>query len=522
MEDQNSCRGGFENCLNAQQTAASGLIFKEPFLWEKSRDGRCAMSIPTQDVEHSPLDPELVGDAPALPQLSELDVVRHYTRLSQWNFGVDSGMYPLGSCTMKYNPKTNEVQASRLGFAGAHPLLDEDLCQGALELIYNLEQYLAEITGMDAVTLQPAAGAHGELAGMLTIHAYHAKQGHQRTKIIIPDTAHGTNPASATLCGYQSVNIHSGDDGILTPEAVAAVMDQETAGIMITNPNTLGLFEENIKEIAQIVHSKGGLVYGDGANLNAIMGIVKPGELGIDVIHMNLHKTFTTPHGGGGPGSGPIAVVKSLEPFLPVPRVEKIPCSPNPNQSSKESGNHLNNDKNSYKYTLVYDKPDSMGRLLTFHGHFGILVRAYSYILSMGAEGLTDVSRLAVLNANYIKEMLKQDFYLPYDRPCMHECVFTDKFQSDNGVTTLDMAKRIMDYGFHPPTVYFPLVVHGAIMIEPTETESKQTIDQFIGAFKSVAQEAKENPEIIKSAPHIPKLSRLDEVSAARKPVLRG
>lgn len=525
MEEQNSCRGGFQNCLNAQQTAASGLIFKEPFLWENSRDGRCAMSIPTQDVEHSPLDPELVGESPELPQLSELDVVRHYTRLSQWNFGVDSGMYPLGSCTMKYNPKTNEVQASRSGFAGAHPLLDEDLSQGALELIYNLEQYLAEITGMDAVTLQPAAGAHGELAGMLAIHAYHAKKGHQRTKIIIPDTAHGTNPASATLCGYQSVNIHSGDNGILTPEAVAAVMDEETAGIMITNPNTLGLFEENIKEIAEIVHSKGGLVYGDGANLNAIMGIVKPGDLGIDVIHLNLHKTFTTPHGGGGPGSGPIAVVKALEPFLPVPRVVKIDGTNENNSNDKNSGINqkscsLAGDGSIYK--LVYDKPDSMGRLLTFHGHFGVLVRAYSYILSMGAEGLTDVSRLAVLNANYIKEMLKQDFYLPYNRPCMHECVFTDKFQSDNGVTTLDMAKRIMDYGFHPPTVYFPLVVHGAIMIEPTETESKQTIDQFIDAFKSVAKEAKENPDILKAAPHLPKLSRLDEVSAARKPVLRG
>ncbi|MBF0467366.1 MAG: aminomethyl-transferring glycine dehydrogenase subunit GcvPB [Desulfamplus sp.] len=496
----NTCRGGVQKCHNTHQTATSGLIFKESFLWGKSREGRCAVSIPAQDVEESLLDPELTADAPELPQLSEMDVVRHYTRLSQWNFGVDSGMYPLGSCTMKYNPKTNEVQAARPGFSGAHPLLDEDLCQGALEMIYNLEQYLAEITGMEAVTLQPAAGAHGELAGMLAIHAYHAKTGHQRSKIIIPDTAHGTNPASATLCGYESINIHSGEDGILTPEAVAAVMDEETAGIMITNPNTLGLFEESIKEIADIVHAKGGLVYGDGANMNAIMGIVKPGDLGIDVIHLNLHKTFSTPHGGGGPGSGPIAVVKALEPFLPVPRVEK-----------KDD-----------RYTLVYDKPDSMGRMLTFHGHFSILVRAYSYILTMGAKGLTDVSKLAVLNANYIKESLRGDLHLPYDRPCMHECVFTDKFQADNGVSTLDMAKRIMDYGFHPPTVYFPLVVHGAIMIEPTETESKETIDQFIGAFKSIVQEAKENPEILKSAPHLAKLSRLDEVSAARKPVLRG
>ncbi|MBF0390045.1 MAG: aminomethyl-transferring glycine dehydrogenase subunit GcvPB [Desulfamplus sp.] len=514
MEDQNSCRGGFTNCLNAQQIGASGLIFKERFLWEKSREGRCAISIPAQDVAESQLDPSLVGEAPDLPQLSEMDVVRHYTRLSQWNFGVDSGMYPLGSCTMKYNPKTNEVQASRPGFAGAHPLLDEDLSQGALEMMYNLEQYLAEITGMEAVTLQPAAGAHGELAGMLAIHAYHAKKGHQRKKIIIPDTAHGTNPASATLCGYESINIHSGEDGILTPEAVAAVMDEETAGIMITNPNTLGLFEENIKEIAKIVHAKGGLVYGDGANMNAIMGIVKPGELGIDVLHLNLHKTFSTPHGGGGPGSGPIAVVKELEPFLPVPRVVKVDGTSDKKSCTISGDGSI--------YTLVYDKPDSMGRMMTFHGHFGIMLRAYSYILSMGSEGLTDVSKLAVLNANYIKESLKDYFHLPYNRPCMHECVFTDKFQSDNGITTLDMAKRIMDYGFHPPTVYFPLVVHGAIMIEPTETESKETIDQFIDALKSVAQEAKENPEILKSAPHLPKLSRLDEVSAARKPVLRG
>ncbi|MBF0202145.1 MAG: aminomethyl-transferring glycine dehydrogenase subunit GcvPB [Desulfamplus sp.] len=483
----------------AKGKATSGLIFNEKFLWEMSRGGRCGISLPEQDVDISPLEEGLTGDAPDLPQLSELDVVRHYTRLSQWNFGVDSGMYPLGSCTMKYNPKTNEVQAALPGFTGAHPLLDEDLCQGSLELIYNLEQYLCEITGMDAATLQPAAGAHGELAGMLVIHAFHAKKGHQRSKIIIPDTAHGTNPASATLCGYESINVQSGPDGILTPEAVEAVMDEETAGIMITNPNTLGLFEENIKKIAEIVHSRGGLVYGDGANMNAVMGIFKPGEIGIDVIHLNLHKTFSTPHGGGGPGSGPIAVVKELEPFLPAPRVEK------------RDG----------VFTLVDDRPDTLGRMLTFHGHFGIMVRAYSYILSLGDKGLTNVSKLAVLNANYIKECLKEHLHLPYDRPCMHECVFTDKNQAEYGVTTLDMAKRLMDYGFHPPTVYFPLVVHGAIMVEPTESESKETIDQFMEAFKAVVKEAKENPEILKSAPHLPKLSRLDEVSAARKPVLR-
>jgi len=483
------------------QYGTTGLVFREPFLWEKSRRGRCAISIPEQDVEQSLLDDSLTGDAPGLPELGELDVVRHYTRLSQWNFGLDSGMYPLGSCTMKYNPKTNEVQAARPGFARAHPLAGEDLSQGALELMYNLEQALIELTGMEAVTLQPAAGAHGELAGMLAIHAYHEKQGRQRSKIIIPDTAHGTNPASATLCGYESVNIVSGAEGILTPEAVAAVMDEEVAGIMITNPNTLGLFENNLREIADIVHAKGGLVYGDGANMNAVMGVVKPGDLGMDVLHFNLHKTFSTPHGGGGPGSGPIAVSKTLEPFLPVPRIAK-----------QEDGT----------FTLVHDTPDTFGRLLTFYGHFGVLVRAYAYILSMGGEYLKKASQLAVLNANYIKESLKGELFLPYDKPCMHECVFTDKNQSKYGITTLDMAKRLIDYGFHPPTVYFPLVVHGSIMIEPTETESRETIDDFIAAFKQIAKEAEEQPELLTSAPHNSKVARLDEVTAARKPRLRG
>jgi len=483
-----------------QQPGTSGLIFNEPLLWEKSRKGRCAMSLPRPDVEPCPLDADLTGDAPNLPELSELDVVRHYTRLSQWNFGVDSGMYPLGSCTMKYNPKTNEVQAGRQGFAGAHPLSGDEFSQGALALMYHLEQSLAKITGFPAVTLQPAAGAHGELCGMLMIHAWHAKNGRQRSKIIIPDTAHGTNPASATLCGYESVNIKSGPEGILDPQTVAAVMDEDTAGIMVTNPNTLGLFEANIKEIAKIVHAKGGLVYGDGANMNAIMGIVKPGEIGIDVLHLNLHKTFSTPHGGGGPGSGPVAVGKTLEPFLPVPRVVK--------------------ELDTYRF--ITDRPDSIGRIHTFYGHFGIMVRAYAYILSMGAKGLTDASRLAVLNANYIKESLKGTLNLPYDMPSMHECVFNDEFQKEYHITTMDMAKRLLDYGFHPPTVYFPLVVEGAFMVEPTETESKEDIDQFIQAVKSIAQEAKDNPEQLKKAPRLTKVTRLDEVLAARKPCLRG
>lgn len=482
------------------QPGTSGLIFNEPMLWEKSRSGRCAMSLPRPDVDRKELGPELTGDAPRLPELSELDVIRHYTRLSQWNFGVDSGMYPLGSCTMKYNPKTNEVQAARQGFASAHPLSGDEFSQGALKLMYNLEQLLARITGFHCVALQPAAGAHGELCGMLMIHAYHAKNGRQRSKIIIPDTAHGTNPASATLCGYESINIKSGPKGILEPETVAAVMDEDTAGIMVTNPNTLGLFETHIKEIADIVHAKGGLVYGDGANMNAIMGVVKPGEIGIDVLHLNLHKTFSTPHGGGGPGSGPVAVVKSLEPFLPIPRIVK--------------------ELDTYKF--ITDCPDTIGRIHTFYGHFGIMVRAYAYILSMGAEGLAQASRLAVLNANYIKESLKGVLNLPYDRPCMHECVFNDQFQKEYHVTTMDMAKRLLDYGFHPPTVYFPLVVEGAFMVEPTETESKENIDQFIQAVRSIASEAQTNPEILKKAPHLPKVTRLDEVAAARKPCLKG
>jgi len=483
-----------------QQPGTSGLVLNEALLWDKSRDGRCAISLPKQDVDRATLDDSLTGDIPDLPQLSELDVVRHYTRLSQWNFGVDTGMYPLGSCTMKYNPKTNEVQAARKGFAEAHPLAGDEFSQGSLKLMYNLERYLAELTGFEAVTLQPAAGAHGELTGMLMMHAYFAKKGKQRSKIIIPDTAHGTNPASAALCGFEPINVKSGPDGILDPETIAAVMDEDTAGIMVTNPNTLGLFESNIKKIADIVHSKGGLVYGDGANMNAIMGIVKPGEIGIDVLHLNLHKTFSTPHGGGGPGSGPVAVGKRLEPFLPVPKVVK--------------------ELDSYKF--ITDCPETIGKIHTFYGHFGIMVRAYAYILSMGAKGLLDTSRLAVLSANYIKESLKGTLNLPYDRPCMHECVFNDEIQQKNHITTVDMAKRLLDYGFHPPTIYFPLVVHGAFMVEPTESESKEDIDQFIDAVKAIAKEAKEDPEKLRKAPFLTKVTRLDEVTAARKPCLKG
>lgn len=478
----------------------SGLILNEPLLWEKGRKGRSGFSLPRRDVESSPLDPALTDEGPDFPDLSEVDVVRHYTRLSTWNFGVDTGMYPLGSCTMKYNPKTNERQASLPGFSKAHPLLPGKLSQGALELMFKLERYLAEITGMEAVSLQPAAGAHGELAGMLLIYAYHKGKGSQRSKIIIPDTAHGTNPASAALCGYRPVPVKSNEQGVLSTNTIADVMDEETVGIMVTNPNTLGLFEDNIKEIAEVVHAKDGLVYCDGANMNAVMGIVDMKEIGIDVLHLNLHKTFSTPHGGGGPGSGPVCVNKILEPFLPIPRIVK------------DDG----------QYVLSENFPESIGKLDTFHGHFGVMVKAYSYILSMGAEGLKKASQLAVLNANYIKEKLKGVFHLPYDRPCMHECVFTDKNQAENKVTTFDMAKRLMDHGFHPPTVYFPLVVQGAIMIEPTETESKEDIDRFIDALQHIAQEAKENPQNLQAAPTRCKVTRLDETTAARKPCLAG
>jgi glycine dehydrogenase subunit 2 len=429
-----------------------------------------------------------------------VDVIRHYTRLSQWNFGVDTGMYPLGSCTMKYSPKTNERQAGLSGFTGAHPLLPARLSQGALRIMFELEQYLAEITGLDATTLQPGAGAHGELTGILIIHAFHKKNGSVRSKIILPDTAHGTNPASVALCGYHPVSVTSNEQGILSVEAIADVMDEDTAGIMVTNPNTLGLFEENLQEIADIVHSKGGLVYCDGANMNAVMGIVQMGKIGVDLMHLNLHKTFSTPHGGGGPGSGPVCVKKHLEPFLPVPRVVQ------------EDG----------RFLLAEHYPESIGKLQAFHGNFGVMIKAYSYIRSMGPKNLKKASQLAVLNANYIKEMLKQILHLPYDRPCMHECIFSDEHQVAQKVTTLDMAKRLMDYGFHPPTVYFPLIVHGAIMIEPTETESKEDIDQFIEAFRAIVNEAADRPDLLREAPKSCKVKRLDETTAARKPCLAG
>jgi len=478
----------------------SGLILNEPLLWEKGKKGRRGMSIAASDVPEAPLDAGLCGEGPDFPDLSEIDIVRHYTRLSQWNFGVDTGMYPLGSCTMKYNPKINDKLAATPEIASAHPMLDDDSVQGTLRIMYELQEYLAAITGMDAVSLQPSAGAQGELAGMLIFAAYHRSRGSVRTKILIPDTAHGTNPASAALCGFRPVPLKANAQAVLDVQAVAELMDEETAGIMLTNPNTLGIFETNIRQIADIVHAKGGLVYGDGANMNAIMGIVDIKKCGVDVMHLNLHKTFSTPHGGGGPGAGPVCVVRELERFLPVPRAVK----------------------DGEVYRLELNRPESIGRVHGFHGNFSVLVRAWSYIRSMGPDNLKKASQLAVLNANYIKERLKKDLHLPYDRPCMHECVFSDLFQHENGVKTLDMAKRLIDHGYHPPTIYFPLVVPGAIMIEPTETECKEDIDLFIEVVQQVVAEARENPELLLQAPVRTKLRRLDETQAARHPCLRG
>ena len=478
---------------------ASGLTMNEPLLWEKGARGRTGLSLPQQDVPSAPL-PEGVQPAdPDLPDLSEIDVVRHYTRLSQWNFGVDTGTYPLGSCTMKYNPKINEKMAALPGFARAHPLAPEESVQGALQLMHELEGFLAEVTGLDAVTLQPAAGAHGEYAGMRVFYAYHSESGASRTKILIPDTAHGTNPATASMCGFQSIPVKSNDQGVLSAETVAELMDEDTAGIMVTNPNTLGLFEENIRAISDIVHAKGGLVYCDGANMNAMMGIVDMKSIGVDVLHLNLHKTFSTPHGGGGPGSGPVCVTAELEPYLPVPRV------------LKDNG----------RYRLSMDYPKSIGKLHTFFGNFGVMIKAYSYILSMGPL-LKKASQLAVLNANYLKEHLKQVLDLPYDRPCMHECVFSDKAQEKHSVGTLDIAKRLIDYGFHPPTIYFPLVVHGAMMVEPTESECKEDLDRLVQALTSIAAEAREQPDLLRAAPTRTKVSRMDETGAARHPCLTG
>jgi glycine dehydrogenase subunit 2 len=470
-------------------------------LFESSSPGRSAVQWPTEAEPVDDLIPaDLVrADISGFPELGELEVLRHFTRLSQRNFAIESQFYPLGSCTMKYNPKINEVVARLPGFARLHPLAPIDLLQGALAVLDDLAHMLVEISGMDHVSLQPSAGAQGELTGLMVIRACLAELGNPRKRIIVPDTAHGTNPASSTLCGYDVVQISSSEKGVIDADAVAQVMDQDVAAIMITNPNTLGLFETNIEAVAEVVHQRGGLVYLDGANLNALMGVAKPGHMGVDVLHMNLHKTFSTPHGGGGPGAGPIAVRSPLNDYLPVPRIVK----------------------NGDRYELVDDAPKSVGRVRSFFGNFGVLVRAYTYILALGGDGLENASRMALLNANYIRKKLEKHYQIAYDQPCMHECIFTDRVQHRSGVSTLDIAKRLLDFGYHPPTIYFPLVVSGALMIEPTETETPETLDGFIAAMLAIAQEAKDEPEIVKNAPFSTPVRRMDEARAARKPVLR-
>ncbi|MDX8364264.1 aminomethyl-transferring glycine dehydrogenase subunit GcvPB [Cytobacillus sp. IB215665] len=478
---------------------------EQPLIFELSKQGRIGYSLPDLDVPNINVNDVLPNDyirvdEPELPEVSELDIMRHYTALSNRNHGVDSGFYPLGSCTMKYNPKINENVARFSGFANIHPLQDEGTVQGALELMYDLQEHLVEITGMDAVTLQPAAGAHGEWTGLMMIRAYHeANNDFNRTKVIVPDSAHGTNPASATVAGLETVTVKSDDNGLVDLEDLKRVVGQDTAALMLTNPNTLGLFEENIIEMAEIVHGAGGKLYYDGANLNAVLSKARPGDMGFDVVHLNLHKTFTGPHGGGGPGSGPVGVKEDLLPFLPKPVLIK-----------DETG-----------FTFDYYRPQAIGRVKPFYGNFGINVRAYTYIRSMGPDGLNAVTEYAVLNANYMMRRLAPHFDLPFDKHCKHEFVLSGKRQKKLGVRTLDIAKRLLDFGYHPPTIYFPLNVEECIMIEPTETESKETLDAFIEAMIQIANEAEENPEIVQEAPHTTVVKRLDETIAARKPILR-
>ena len=473
-------------------------------IFEMGKTGRSAVDLPTCDVPTaditSMIPQEFLRKEPArLPEVSQLDLMRHYTQLSNRNFGVDSGFYPLGSCTMKYNPKVNEDICRYPGFALLHPLQQPETVQGALELLYDMEKYLGEISGMDGVTMQPVAGAHGELTGLKLIRAYHRHRGEVRTKVIVPDSAHGTNPASAAVCGLEIIEIKSNEDGSINLDALRAVVGPDTAALMLTNPSTLGLFETQIKEIASIVHDAGGLLYYDGANANAIMGIVRPGDMGFDVVHFNLHKTFGTPHGGGGPGSGPVGVKKSLLPFLPTPVLTF----------------------DGTQYGLDENRPESIGKVHSFHGNFGVIVRAYAYIRALGPDGLRQASQDAVLNANYCLSQLREEYYAPFTRFCMHECILTSKKQSQYGIRTLDIAKRLLDYGYHPPTIYFPMIVEEALMIEPTDTESKEILDGFIAVMKKIAQEAEEDATQIKNAPQTTVVGRLDETMAARKPVVK-
>jgi glycine dehydrogenase subunit 2 len=476
-------------------------------IFEVSREGRKAYTLPKLDVEEisleSSIPTNLIRKSQAnLPSVSEVDVVRHFTNLSTKNYGVDTGFYPLGSCTMKYNPKLNEDMTTIPGLNNIHPYQPECTVQGSLEMMHKLDGMLAEISGMDRVTLQPAAGAHGELAGLMIIKAYHQKRGDlHRTKIIVPDSAHGTNPATAAVAGFEIVEIKSNKDGAVDLEALKEAIDGNLAGLMLTNPSTLGLFEKSIKEIASLIHDNGGLLYYDGANMNAIMGKVRPGDMGFDVLHYNLHKTFSTPHGGGGPGSGPVGVKAHLVEFLPVPVVEK-----------HENGH----------YFLDYNRPFSIGKIKGFYGNYGVYLRAFTYILTMGKDGLKAASEMAVLNANYMMHSLKDDYRLPIDQVCKHEFVLSGLIQDSlSEVSTLDVAKRLLDFGYHPPTVYFPLIVNEALMIEPTETESKETMDEFIEKMIQIAKESKETPDVLKNAPHNTPVRRINEALAARNLILK-
>lgn len=477
----------------------------EKLIFEMSSPGRRGYSLPTSDVPERKTEELIPGDflrgeSPDLPEVSEIDAARHFIRLSIMNHHVDKGFYPLGSCTMKYNPKINETLARLSGFANLHPHQPEDTLQGALKLMFELGEYLEEIAGMDQITLQPAAGAHGELTGLLMINAYHRNNRQPRSKIIIPDSSHGTNPASVITAGFSTLQIKSNSKGLVDVEALKKAMSQDVAALMLTNPNTLGLFESEILEISKVVHDAGALLYMDGANLNAMMGIARPGDMGFDVVHFNLHKTFSTPHGGGGPGSGPVGVKASLAPFLPVPLVAK-----------------RTNEQGEQEYYFDHDRPLSIGRMHGFFGNFGVMVKAYVYIRQNGPEGLREVSENAIINANYLKENLKQYYRLPYDGICQHEFVLSGVKQREKGVKTLDIAKRLLDFGLHAPTVYFPLTVPEALMIEPTETESKESLDEFKEAMIQIAREVDENPELVKSAPQNTPVTRLDEVKAARE-----
>ncbi|RKQ37773.1 aminomethyl-transferring glycine dehydrogenase subunit GcvPB [Oceanobacillus halophilus] len=476
-----------------------------PLIFERSKPGRTGFSLPELDVPEVELENELDGiyirkEEPELPELSELELMRHYTGLSNRNYGVDSGFYPLGSCTMKYNPKINEDIARLDGFSHIHPYQDPKTVQGAMEMMFELQEALKEITGMYEISLQSAAGAHGEWTALMMIRRFHEANGdYNRTKVIVPDSAHGTNPASAAVAGFDAVTVKSNENGLVDLEDLKRVVGDDTAALMLTNPNTLGLFEKEILEMADIVHEAGGKLYYDGANLNAIMGYARPGDMGFDAVHLNLHKTFTGPHGGGGPGSGPVGVAKELEPFLPKPVLTK-----------KDD-----------QYIFDDNRPQSIGRIKPYYGNFAINLRAYSYIRTMGAEGLKKVSEYAVLNANYMMRRLETAYDLPYEQHCKHEFVLSGRKQKKLGVRTLDIAKRLLDFGYHPPTIYFPLNVEEAMMVEPTETESKETLDGFIDTMLGIAKEAEEDPEIVQEAPHNTIVKRMDETTAARKPILR-